>query len=430
MFVASAIRKLGVPDLSAPGSASLAVATAIDAMGRGLFVYLYLLYLTNEVGFSLKTAGAVLSVVTALGLAVTPIAGSLVDRVGSRRMLIASQIICAVGYGGLIFVPASVPMLLLVSGLITVGECVFWVGYPSLVANLATGAVREDWYAFMGMARTAGFSAGSLIGSGVMALLSDRGYRVLLGAEVVAFAVAATVIALRVPASAGVRVVALSETGGGGWMDVLRDRVILQLATAHGFAVLCILTIFQALPLFVVEELELPKWLPGLLLFVYTMMLATCQGFGVRLVAGWRRTRIYLLVATLFAAGAVIFGVTEAVPILLAVPLLFVAAIVTGGADVFLNPLNGSVPTTFAPDALRGRYLALFSLIWSIAGVVSPSLVSTLLSVSGYLLWAGLAVAAAICGAVALYAERNIDPEKARTPAREEGNSGELSAVS
>ena len=37
-----------------------------------------------------------------------------------------------------------------------------------------------------------------------------------------------------------------------------------------------------------------PKWLPGLLLFVYTMMLATCQGFGVRLVAGWRRTRARL----------------------------------------------------------------------------------------------------------------------------------------
>jgi MFS family permease len=406
------IDRLGLPKLTKPGTGSLAIATAIDAMGRGLFVYLYLLYLTKEVGFELKTAGAVLSVVTAIGLGVTPLAGSLVDRIGSRRMLIASQMICAVGYGGLIFVPDSVPMLLLVSGLITTGECIFWVGYPSLIASVADEQDRDGWYAFMGMARTAGFSAGALLGSGVMAVLGHHGYRFLLGTEVIAFAIAATIITLRVPAAIGVRVL---HERAGGWMEVLRDRVILQLAAAHCFAVLCILIVFQALPLFVVDSLGLPTWMPGLILFVYTAMLATCQSIGVRWVAGWRRTRIYVLVAGLFAAGAVLYALTEALPLALAIPVLILAALVSGSADVFLNPLNGSVPTTFAPDALRGRYLALFSFIWSVAGVISPGLVSTLLSVNGTLLWGGMAVAAILAATIALLTEPRIAPEKLRT---------------
>jgi MFS family permease len=94
------VDRLGLPRLDRPGSGSLIVATWIDALGRGLFMYFYLLFLTRDVGFNLNTAGAVLSVVTALGLAVTPIAGSLVDRIGARQMMIASQVVCAAGYAG------------------------------------------------------------------------------------------------------------------------------------------------------------------------------------------------------------------------------------------------------------------------------------------------------------------------------------------
>ena len=147
-----------------------------------------------------------LSVVTAFGLAVTPIAGSLVDRIGARQMLVASQIICAVGYAGLLFVPESVPLLLLTAGLITVGECVFWVGYPNLVSQIADEDHRDRWFAFMGMSRTAGFGLGGLIAAGVIAIVGTHGYRVLLGTNVCTFAIAATIILIRVPSISAVDV--------------------------------------------------------------------------------------------------------------------------------------------------------------------------------------------------------------------------------
>ena len=103
-------------------------------------------------------------------------------------------------------------------------------------------------------------------------------------------------------------------------------------------------------------------------------------------------------------------------PAVLLIPYLLLAMALTSGGEVFHYPLNGSVPVALAPEELRGRYLALFSLVWSVAGIFSPTLVSALLSINGVLLWVGMAVAAAMTGVIALYSERSIDPEIQRTP--------------
>ena len=113
----------------------------------------------------------------------------------------------------------------------------------------------------MGMTREAGFGLGGLIASAVIAIVGTHGYKVLLGANVFTFAIAGVIILLRVS-----RIVRSRSTREhGGWMAVIRDRRIMLLATAHGFGVLVILIVFQGLPLYVVDELKLPGWVPGLL---------------------------------------------------------------------------------------------------------------------------------------------------------------------
>ena len=135
--------RLGLPHLNRPGAVTLYIATWIDAVGSGLFLTFYLLYLTKTAGFSLTTAGAVLSLSSALALASNPIAGSLVDKVGARRMMLASQIICAAGYGGLLFVDGSIPLLIVSSTLAVLGERIFWVGFPSFISIMAPDHERD-----------------------------------------------------------------------------------------------------------------------------------------------------------------------------------------------------------------------------------------------------------------------------------------------
>jgi hypothetical protein len=58
----------------------------------------------------------------------------------------------------------------------------------------------------------------------------------------------------------------------------------------------------------------------------------------------------------------------------------------------------------------------LFSLVWTIAGIASPTMVSLLLSINGVMLWVGMGAAAVATAAVALYSERVIDPDVQRMP--------------
>ena len=68
------------------------------------------------------------------------------------------------------------------------------------------------------------------------------------------------------------------------------------------------------------------------------------------------------------ARGAVCSRSASSMPAVVLIPYLLLAMALTSGGEVFHYPLNGSVPVALAPEELRGRYLALFSLVWSVAG--------------------------------------------------------------
>ena len=94
---------------------------------------------------------------------------------------------------------------------------------------------------------------------------------------------------------------------------------------------------------------------------------------------GWLRTRVYLLAAAIWVIGAIVFAFAQVVPRELLIPYMFFAIVVTIGGDLFHAPQTNGLPSALAPAALRGRYLALFSLSWGIGRTIAPGIVSVLL---------------------------------------------------
>ena len=66
---------------------TLQLGGLLNALGNGLVLPFTLIYLHNERGIGLGTAGLVLGTNAAVSLVAGPIAGALVDRVGGKRML-------------------------------------------------------------------------------------------------------------------------------------------------------------------------------------------------------------------------------------------------------------------------------------------------------------------------------------------------------
>jgi MFS family permease len=59
-----------------------------------------------------------------------------------------------------------------------------------------------------------------------------------------------------------------------------------------------------------------------------------------------------------------------------------------------------------APDHIRGRYLAVYQLSWSLCRTVAPMVLGLLLDAGTWQLWAALAVAVLTGGALLLRTER------------------------
>jgi MFS family permease len=97
---------------------ALLTALGVDNVGSGLFLPVALLYVTRVVGLPLATAGTVVAIGTMAGLAVPPVAGRLVDRVGPRLTVISAQSLQALGAAAYLVArnPASVAVAAVLLG--------------------------------------------------------------------------------------------------------------------------------------------------------------------------------------------------------------------------------------------------------------------------------------------------------------------------
>ncbi|HCI79633.1 MAG TPA: hypothetical protein DHW02_08080, partial [Ktedonobacter sp.] len=126
-------KRLGVPSLK--GTRGFLFATLIDALGSGLFMPFSFLYFHVIAGFPLTMIGLVFSTSAIFALFIPLFAGSLVDRFGAKRIVIAAQVLQ--GSGFLCYL--VVHELLVMGGsvlLVALGQRLFWSAYFTLLVDL------------------------------------------------------------------------------------------------------------------------------------------------------------------------------------------------------------------------------------------------------------------------------------------------------
>lgn len=399
----------GVPALDQPGASVFVAALLIHALGNGLFYSFVLIYFNKVAGLPLAEVGLALTVSSGVGLLANPIAGQIVDRVGSKQMVVLSQVIQAIGYAGYFFAD-SFPSVIGVTLITMFGERIFWVAFPTMVAVISPSGERDRWFAFTSAVRNAGLGAGGLIAGLVIGLAGESGYRILLGADIAGFTIAATLLTTRVP-RIGDRP---RTTHHGGYRQVLRDRPAVTIAGANALFAYCAMVAFFGLPVFVVETLDLPAWIVGFLFALNTALLALAQTVAIRAVGGWRRTRVLAAAGLIWVVTSGLFAAALALPRWVLLPYVMLVVMLYTLGELIHAPTATSLVASLAPDALRGRYLALVSLSWGVAQTIGPALFTGLLSWHAVAPWAATAGIALIGALLARSAEPFIPAELQR----------------
>jgi MFS family permease len=360
-------------------------AMFVDTFGGGLLVPFELVYALEVVDLSLPVAGLILSFGAGASLAAGPLAGAAVDRLGPVRVIVFANALGVAGCASLLLWTDAWGYGL-AAFLLSANLRVFWAAYTPLVAAIASPDELERWFGRLRGARYIGLSTGQALSGLAFVVGESAGLRLIVGANGVSFAV---VIVLVLLAAGDMRRVAATTDGQGargGYRAALADRVNVALAGLNVAATVLLTAPILALPVFVLERLDMSTWVPGLLTGLVTATAAAGLIFVSRLVRGRRRLRNMQLAMSLWALAFAFFLIAP-LDATIAYVVLVVGTVLVGVGEAIYAPTADALSAALAPVHLRGRYAALHQMAWGVSETVTPALVAFALASRDHTLW-------------------------------------------
>ena len=364
-------------------------AIVADTVGSGLFMPITLLYFLAMTDLTLVQVGSALSLSAVLTMPGAFVIGSLVDRFGPRKMMLAGNLVQAAGMVAYLWADSLLSVALW-NALLNVGRQSFWGSFGNVVTAISAPGERELWFGFLQAVRNLGYSIGGVLAGIALQIGTDVAYQTVVVVNAVTFVLAFALL-LDVPDH---RAVTPEGAPVEGWGAVLRDGAYLRLVLGQFGFVAGMMVLNFALPVYVAETIDLPGWVVGAIFTLNTAMVGLGQGIVVRRMTGQLRHRMMGLAQVTFVISYGMFVVAGWLPVWLAIALMLVGAAVYPLGELTGGPVLSATAAEAAPDHLRGRYLGLFQLSWGIGGAVTPIAFTWLLDRGPTTLWWVLALVA------------------------------------
>lgn len=386
----------------------LVAALTVDSLGNGLFLPLSLVFFLELTDVPLALLGVLLTLANAVSLPFPIWAGTLADRYGPLPVVVAAQLLQAVGFLAYAHVDGALGVFAAAT-LVAIGVRFFWSTVFTAVADYADGSTGawalDTWYSISNGARTAGLAVGGLITGIVVADGRAGTYVAVAYAAAACFAVAGALIAIfvRTPRA---RHHTDPQQEAASYRALVRDRPFLALIAVNTVFALASIMLGLALPTVVLQVVQGPAWLTAGILAGNALLIALLAGpVGVRL-PHYRRTRVIVLAAGLWTIWALAMALLGPIPqgvlaaVLIAVTVLFTVA------EVLHAPASMALASDAAPGNLRGRYLATFQYSFTVASIVAPAFFTTLFALNPAVPWLALGLLVALGGLALLRLER------------------------
>ncbi|WP_345431597.1 MFS transporter [Actinoallomurus vinaceus] len=418
----------------ARGGVVLIGALVIDSLGNGLFLPLSLVFFTRLTDVPLSLLGILISVANVVTLPVPVWAGALADRLGALPLVVAAQVMQALGYlaYGRVDDPAGI---FLAASLVAVGVRFFWSSIFTAVADYADASTStlstDSWFAWTNTTRTVGLGAGGLITGAVIADGRAVAYRAV-AYRAVAYGAAACFTAAAAAITVFVRAPRFrheTEQARSGYGTLLRDRPFVALTGINTTLAMTSMMLGLGLPTFVLTGLHGPAWLTSALFVGNTVLVSVLAAPVVKRLAGYRRTRAVMTAAALWAVWCLLLsGLVPGrhawvIPVLIGSTALFTLA------EVLHAPVSIALATAMSPPEFRGRYMAAFQYSFTIAGIIAPTFFATLFDLHRALPWIALCVIDCLAVVAIRLLEPSLPPTVQHDSAAEVGGGHEEPSV-
>ncbi len=304
------LQRLGFPDVGP--HRRFVSALAIDALGSGVWMPLSMLYFLHQTSLSLVQLGLAMTIANTVVIPVVPLIGSLVDRVGPRYVM---QIGNAGAAGAFVLYPFA-HSLVAVTVLVffaTATRQAFWGALGPMVTQITRPGERELWFGFLQAMRNAGYGVGGVLAAVALTIGSGAAFQSVVLANAASYVLAFVLM--------------LGVAGGGRWPGTTRPcaPVVWWVAfTDRGYRTLIVvifcyamttMTLNVSMPVYFVDSLGLPGWVPGTVFVINTVMIGVGQGLVVRRMTGHSRRRVLHVAVAFTAASFAMFYAADALSV-------------------------------------------------------------------------------------------------------------------
>ena len=333
----------------------------ISTIGSSMIWPFLMIYVSGKLDLPLTWVASLNTISAAMSLLFSFLAGPITDRVGRKWVMVISLFMNGLAYIAL-SQAHTYPVFALIMGVQGAFNPLYRVGGDAMMADLVPPEKRVDAYSLLRMSNNIGIALGPAIGGFVAA----ASYTIAFIVAAVGLIFYGLLLALRAHETLPARDASLPVVRErfGGYNRVLRDKRLVTFVLAYLPTSMAAATMWILLSVYSKQQFGMSESLYGFIPMTNALMVVTLQ----LLVTQWTKTRPIL---HMVALGAAFYAVGVA-----SVALgggfwgFWISMVVMTIGELIAVPTSSTYVANLAPTEMRGRYMSLYGLTWSIGSGV------------------------------------------------------------
>ena len=348
------------------------VIVFIDRLGGFMLYPFFALYLTRKFDIGMATVGILFAIFSVSGFVGSALGGALTDRMGRRGVIIASLLLSSLSALGMGFAP-TLAVFVAVSVIVGTLGSIGGPAHEAVVADLLPPDKRAEGYGIIRMV----FNVAVIIAPPIAGLLISHSYLTLFIVDAVISIIAAGIVLLALPetkpaAHPDAQPETMKQTFAG-YGRVFRDTPFVLFIGVTIMMTLVYMNMNTTLGVFLRDYKGIPEIGFGSLLSINAIIVVVFQFWLTRKLEKFKPLLMMAAGTFLYAIGFAMYGFVSGMT------LLITAMVIITIGEMVVAPFQQSLVANFAPENMRGRYMAVSGLSWGIAFMIGPYFAGLLL---------------------------------------------------
>jgi MFS family permease len=346
----------------------LMFASFVDMLGASLIFPFFSLFMTQKFDVGMTQVGTMYMIwALTSGVIGNVLGGAMADKFGRKTNMIFGLIASATSTL-LMVVIQDIVVFYIATAIVGIFEDIAGPARQAMIADLVPEDLRVDAYGIFRIV----FNLSATIGPAIGGFMASRSFEKLFFLDVAISLLVAVFVFFFLPETRPQ--VVQKETQHEetfqqtiqGYGQVLKDKVFVAIIVVSILSTLMYFNMNSSMSVYLVNHRGITSEQFGYILSMNAGMVVLLQMFFTRMTAKWKPMLAIAFGNLLYVIGFTMYGFVNTYEM-----YLLAMVIITVGEMIYA-PKEQSIVANFAPEHMRGRYMAVHSFAWIIPVAIGP----------------------------------------------------------